>query len=352
MKLKEDQIEDEIVVKSSTFPLYRHIVNSKYFRELSKAPKSCDQLSKGTINRQIVRPLARPPHRINEDFKYYYDWTMKNWGLKGIPLQENALMPRAKTSMNLSIVISSRNDNYGGNSRERLSRCLQQFAHFNWTINMELVLVDWNQVVESPPLFSEVEEMFGEFNQTIPIRVIEVPRVWSKRFNLIGDCNMFEYVGKNVGMRRALGEWILITNIDDVFPRDLLTFMDRSIFGGLLDVNGFYAAKRGNVAIHENTARNMFFGNLSGHCTWGPPRKTKCSAYKSIMDPMFVGDFQLFQRRHVNTTGGFLETFFNFGLDSEFMYRNFYLNNLTGYHISSNCKYCHQKHTKKPGLLR
>lgn len=44
----------------------------------------------------------------------------------------------------LSVVMVTRNDNYGGDALMRFTRSLQQWLHFQWTIAVEVVIVEWN----------------------------------------------------------------------------------------------------------------------------------------------------------------------------------------------------------------
>ena len=61
-----------------------------------------------------------------------------------------------------------------------------------------------------------------------------------------------------------------------------------------------------------------------------------------------TGDFQLFHKSLLETykTAGYLENNQNFGLDSEFVFRNIYKYKRRGYLIK-NCNLCHQPH-KRP----
>lgn len=135
--------------------------------------------------------------------------------------------------MKLSAVIVSRNDNYGGNLIERSSYC------FNSMIDTfdEVFYIDWNS--DSKSLLNEVKENIqfkGNFNHI----VIE-PKIAKMLTNFDSEAQKCcEVLGRNIGLRRASGDWIVSTNIDIIAPRrkDLKDTINT------LDKNTFYTVSR------------------------------------------------------------------------------------------------------------
>ena len=135
--------------------------------------------------------------------------------------------------MKLSAVIVSRNDNYGGNLIERSSYC------FNSMIDTfdEVFYIDWNSDTKS--LLNEVKDNIqfkGNFNHI----VIE-PKVAKMLTNFDSEAQKCcEVLGRNIGLRRATGDWIVSTNIDIIAPRR----KDLEDTINTLDKNTFYTVSR------------------------------------------------------------------------------------------------------------
>lgn len=104
--------------------------------------------------------------------------------------------------MCLSIVLSGRNDTYGGDFVGRLNRSLESLL----PLNCEIILVEWNPPLNRPPL-AEVIPHKG-------IRIITVSHNIHMSLPGADLFPMFEYRAKNVGIRRADGDWILCLNSD------------------------------------------------------------------------------------------------------------------------------------------
>jgi len=135
--------------------------------------------------------------------------------------------------MKLSAVIVSRNDNYGGNLIERSSYC------FNSMIDTfdEVFYIDWNS--ETKSLLNEVKQNI-QFKGNFHHIVIE-PKIAKMLTNFDTEAQKCcEVLGRNIGIRRATGDWIISTNIDIIAPRrnDLEDTINQ------LDKNTFYTVSR------------------------------------------------------------------------------------------------------------
>lgn len=123
----------------------------------------------------------------------------------------------------LSIVVASRNDDHGGNLLGRtqtfvnalLDQCREQ------SVEMELILVEWNP----PPDRPRLAEALRWSQSPCEIRIIEFPEALHRRYRHADILPLYQMIGKNVGIRRARGEFILATNIDILFSNELIQFV-------------------------------------------------------------------------------------------------------------------------------
>ena len=142
--------------------------------------------------------------------------------------------------MKISAVIVSRNDNYGGNLIERSSYCFQSAID---TYD-EVIYVDWNS--EGQSLLYEVKDNInfkGNFKHiVIPPAAAKVLTNYDEHAQVC--C---EVLGRNIGIRRATGDYIISTNIDIIAPRrDTLEAAINS-----LEPNSFYVFSRCDVDLPE-----------------------------------------------------------------------------------------------------
>ena len=125
----------------------------------------------------------------------------------------------------LSLITVARNDNYGGDFLHRFQVSLNTVLALceEYRLDMELIIVDWNH---PPGALTFVEVLaWPKKLKSVEIRIIEVPNKLHRKFPNSDKLTVFEFIGKNVGIRRARGEYILTTNIDDIFSRELVQFL-------------------------------------------------------------------------------------------------------------------------------
>lgn len=122
----------------------------------------------------------------------------------------------------LSIVIVARNDDYGGDFLLRLTCFIRNMLALmeEVTPRYEIVIVEWNPP-ESRPLLHQVIGWPTERPLRGKVRFVLVPPDLHHSFSNAAKMPMFEYIGKNVGVRRATGDFILVTNPDVLFSRGL-----------------------------------------------------------------------------------------------------------------------------------
>ena len=121
----------------------------------------------------------------------------------------------------LSVVVTSRNDNHGGKIMGRMQHCFASLSEQarRHRLPIQLLLVDWNPPADRPPL-SDVSELCGS-HEFFRFDVVTVPREFHDSLPIADQIPLFQYYAKNVGIRRALGRFILATNVDVIFAEAL-----------------------------------------------------------------------------------------------------------------------------------
>jgi len=125
----------------------------------------------------------------------------------------------------LSVVVASRNDDYTGDMLRRtqvfISSWLEQADRYG--LRSELILVDWNPPPDRPPLRGALSWPVRAENCTV--RVIEVPPTIHYQFPFANKLAFFTSRARNVGIRRARGEFVLPTMTDILFSDELVQFL-------------------------------------------------------------------------------------------------------------------------------
>lgn len=117
----------------------------------------------------------------------------------------------------ISVVIVGRNDNYGENFLQRLNTFVKSLDYQvrDYPGLMELIVVEWNPLPDKPRITEVIAECAN-----LPTRIIAVDK---EQHDRIGHSKpVLEFYGKNVGARRARGQFILTTNPDIIFTEELI----------------------------------------------------------------------------------------------------------------------------------
>jgi hypothetical protein len=114
--------------------------------------------------------------------------------------------------MKISAVIVSRNDNYGGNLTERGTYAINSAI----STYDEVIYVDWNSPTHS--LFYDIQDNL-QLKGNLKHFVInpEIAKIFTNYDPQAQVC--CEVLGRNIGIRRAKGDWIISTNIDIIQPK-------------------------------------------------------------------------------------------------------------------------------------
>ena len=115
--------------------------------------------------------------------------------------------------MKLSAIVVARNDNYGGNLNDRATYCLNSLID---TFD-EVILVDWNSPNNRPLLWDIDSNINFRGNLKHIVITPEIASMLTNNDPHAQVCN--EVLGRNIGIRRATGDYIVSTNIDVIAPR-------------------------------------------------------------------------------------------------------------------------------------
>lgn len=148
-----------------------------------------------------------------------------------------------QNNIKLSFVVTARNDDYGGNLTNRMNTFIKMLAHFinKYSIPSELVIVDYNPLANKPPLSKELTLVKnGKF---LSYRFIEVPETFHKKCPGNDKMPMLEFLAKNIGIRRAHGEYVLAMNPDIILSEEFIAWISTA----KLDTNTYYRVNRHDI---------------------------------------------------------------------------------------------------------
>ena len=133
----------------------------------------------------------------------------------------------ADDSPYLSVVVVSRNDDHGGNPLQRTQLCINSlYEQCNrYMLPTEFIIVDWNPPSDRPGLADVIQ--WPEDRRFIRARVITVSPDFHRSLAHSDNLPLFQMIGKNVGIRRACGEYVLATNIDILFSDELMEYLSK-----------------------------------------------------------------------------------------------------------------------------
>lgn len=218
----------------------------------------------------------------------------------------------SSTSALLSVVITARHDNYGGDFRERIAAPLR----FNYErlaergVPYELILVEWDPIPSRPPLFEMLAKELPGIAETV-LRPIVVAPEYQSAMTQNPRVPYLEYVAKNVGIRRAKAPFILVTNADILLGRQPV----EALAGGRLQPGVVYRAPRVDLKLGIDQA------GLRWDALEDPANQVRQPDLKPPLLSSAAGDFLLSDRETFHRLRGFTEVYraARAGIDTNFM---------------------------------
>ncbi|HXI38588.1 MAG TPA: hypothetical protein VNH83_01355 [Bryobacteraceae bacterium] len=143
----------------------------------------------------------------------------------------------------LSVVVTARNDDHGGNLLGRMQAFVNAFINqmTRHHIDSELIIVEWNPPEDRPSLKDVLK--WPPTLGSCCVRFIKVPAGIHGRFRHSDVLPLYQMIAKNVGIRRARGCFVLATNIDILFSDELVEYLA----AGKLESRRMYRIDRHDV---------------------------------------------------------------------------------------------------------
>lgn len=153
----------------------------------------------------------------------------------------------------ISFVMAARDPRYGGNLLHNFQVNLNALLYLaeKHHLSCEIIIVEWN-----PP---SPEEAFhrllkwGTLPNSVTLRFIVVPPSIHRKFPNSDRMPIFEYIAKNVGIRRAEGEYVLATNPDLLYSDELIAWLASR----KLSQDCFYRIDRRDVGLMVSSALSV-----------------------------------------------------------------------------------------------
>jgi hypothetical protein len=125
----------------------------------------------------------------------------------------------------LSVVVTARNDDHGGDLLGRMQVFVAGWIEQarRYAIPSELIIVEWNPPQDRPRLIDALR--WPEDLGPCEVRFIEVPPELHARYAHGAALPLYQMIAKNVGIRRARGQFLLVTNIDILFSNELAEYL-------------------------------------------------------------------------------------------------------------------------------
>lgn len=240
----------------------------------------------------------------------------------------------------LSFVVVGRNDDYGHKFLYRVQRFLDNLIYLCEKHNLpsELIFVEWNPPKNKEKLYEALK--IKKKRNFLKIRFIEVPEKIHDKVKTSEKMPLLEFIGKNAGMRRSEGEFIVFTNPDIIFSEDIIRFFSlRKLKRKIL-----YRANR--LDLSKDIPEDMETENVESFCEknwvfcWSPfwgryhrglsiiselPRIIARFFMKQFKDREYLkyhggspGDFMIVSREEVMNLRGYPEMNVHGGMDGYF----------------------------------
>lgn len=209
--------------------------------------------------------------------------------------------------MKKTAIITSKNDNYGGNLHHRATFCLTSMIENH----DEVIFVDW-KTKDGNSIIKNIKDKLPHSKK---LKSIEVSKNFlDEKYPHLSKYNMIESVGRNVAIRRAEGDFIISTNIDII-----ATPLDNSV---LIEDN-FYTVSRRDIEENFHLGKSNY-KDLYEHIWNNRDSYRKKETIQGTSDIWSLinccGDYQIGHRNVWEKMKGFEESIlFGCGIDTNVM---------------------------------
>jgi hypothetical protein len=212
----------------------------------------------------------------------------------------------------LTVVVTGRNDGYGGDFNTRFARALR-FNHEQLSaagVDHDVLLVEWAPLADRPLLADALAELYPAVSPDWLTTVAVDPR-YHDACAMNPQLAYMEYIAKNVGIRRAAGRFVLATNTDIYLGSGVV----KTLAAGGLETGVVYRATRTDVKL----------GADESHVDWSLLEDSRNHVtHKTIKPPLYqggTGDFLLLDRDSFHALRGFNEIYrlVRVGVDVNFL---------------------------------
>jgi len=217
--------------------------------------------------------------------------------------------------MKKSVILTSRNDDYGGNLHKRTTMALTSLIDHH----DEVVFVDW-KTKNNEGVISNIKH---NLPHTKKLKHIQVSKeLLKEKYPHIADYTIIESIGRNIALRRTENEYVISTNIDIIS-----TPLDNTI----LQENIFYTVPRRDVeeSLHLsfNDYQSLYSHLISNKDSFGTKDRINSDEDKWSLI-VCCGDYQIGHKNVWNQMKGFEESIlFGCGIDTNVMKKaSFYSN--------------------------
>jgi hypothetical protein len=201
----------------------------------------------------------------------------------------------------LSIVLTGRNDGYGGDFAARFFRTLR-FNHEQLTVRgipHEFVFIEWAPPEDAALLFDQIDAGLPRLDRRVCSWYIVDP-AYQLALSLNPRLEYLEFLAKNVGVRRALGRFVLTSNCDVYLGRRILDALEQ----GALERRVLYRAPRHDLDLPDRP------GDISWDVLEDP---ANLAGPAHVLKPPYMGsatgDFVLLDRESFHEIRGFNEIY-------------------------------------------
>lgn len=155
----------------------------------------------------------------------------------------------------ISFVVAARNDNYGDDFNYRLENSINQLANLieQYKLPSEYIIVNYNPILDKASLIEQIKWPKSTYCK---IRIItvepEVHQTLSDE-NIRVNVPLYEYIAKNVGIRRAKGEFVCSANPDLMFSPQIIKYISKR----KLKKESYYRANRVDFNRIEINSQNL-----------------------------------------------------------------------------------------------